>query len=257
MDKFSRVSAGQNLAISASTWNALLENAERQSRSQFNQGSGTRSPQSFQSGLIVRVKNDSGTDVEQFCPLMLSGESEFSISGEEMEDYSFQHTPILIGVEPEDDPDKAFVVTLEPIADGEFGKCIVSGIAVASVNITHASHTHVTLKNEDLTQLDSAMFGHRIIYKPSGTGTEKLCYILIGSESCNPYKAIATEAISPNTSGTFKFATGDLGSLTAIGSNFTGYYPSLVDGSDIAEDAELFVSCIQGQWIITPIECPE
>jgi len=138
------------------------------------------------------------------------------------------------------------VVTQEPIADGDFGLCCLFGMTVANIDVTHADHTHATLKDTDITQLSSAMFGHRIYHKPSGTGA-KLAYVCLGAESCNPYKGVATESIGANTSGTFKFATGLLGSLVAIGSEFTGIYAASADSGTIEVDAELFVSRILGE----------
>ena len=255
-DKFKRVNAGDGLQIPAGTWNALLETAEHRERNAFNQSIPRGAVRHIESGLLVRVKNDSGTDVDQYCPLMLNGTSVFSPTGDNQEPYSFRKTPILIGVEPVDDPEKAFVVTQEPIADGEFGLCKIAGLVSCDIDVTHEDHTHATLKDGDLTQLSSAMFGHKIYFKPSGTGT-KTCYVNLGMESCNPYKAVATEDIDVNTEGTFKFATGDLGTLTEIGVDFTGRYSAGSDAGTILDGAELFVARVLGQWVITPVECPE
>ena len=253
-DQFKRVFAGQQLQISAATWNTLLRGSENHQKNSFGPVS-VRSPLAAQSGLLVRVKNNAGADVDQFCPLMLDGGSEFTPGGEEFEDYSFRHTPILLGVEPTADPEAVFVITQEPIADGDFGLCCLFGMTVANVDVTHADHTHATLKDTDATQLSSAMFGHRIYYKTSGTGT-KLAYVSLGAESCNPYKGVATESIGANTSGAFKFATGLLGSLVAVGSEFSGIYAASTDAGSIDIDAELFVSRILGEWVLTPVECP-
>lgn len=254
-DKFKRVHSGERMDISSRTWNSLIDAAENQERSKLNQSIERSPPKFVQSGLLVRVKNTSGTDVDQYCPLMLSGASVFDPEGSENHEYSFKKTPLLIGVEPEDDPEAVFVVTQEPIPDGEFGLCCLFGMTVANIEVTHADHTHATLKDTDLTQLSSAMFGHRIYHKPSGTGA-KLAYVCLGAESCNPYKGVATESIIANTTGAFKFATGLLGSLVAIGSEFTGRYAASADDGSIDVDAELFVSRILGEWVLTPVECP-
>lgn len=254
-DKFKRVNAGDSLDISAPTWNGLIDAAEyvakQRNRMDFNPSAAAF----VQSGLMVRVRNTSGTDVDQYCPLMLSGGSVFDSGGSASNVDSFKKTPLLIGVEPEDDPEAVFVVTQEPIADGEFGLCCLFGMTVANVDVTHADHTHATLKDTDMTQLSSAMYGHRIYHKPSGTGA-KLAYVCLGAESCNPYKGVSTESIGANTSGSFKFATGLLGSLVAIGSEFTGVYAASTDDGTIDVDAELFVSRILGEWVLTPVECP-
>ncbi|TXH09131.1 MAG: hypothetical protein E6R04_09025 [Spirochaetes bacterium] len=254
-DKFKRVNAGDSLDISAPTWNGLIDAAEyvakHRNRMDFNPSAAAF----VQSGMLVRVKNASGADVDQYCPLMLSGGSVFDSGGSASHVDSFKKTPLLIGVEPEDDPEAVFVITQEPIADGDFGLCCLFGMTVANVDVTHASHTHATLKGGDLTQLSSAMFGHRIYYKPSGTGA-KLAYVSLGHLSGPMWVGVAQATIAPGASGNFKFATGAIGSLTAIGNSFSGTYPAGTSAGSLASGDELLVTRIPGHWLISPVECP-
>lgn len=255
-DKFKRVNAGDGLQIPANTWNALLETAEHRERNAFNQSIPRGAVRQVESGLLVRVKNDSGADVDQYCPLMLNGTSVFSPTGDNQEPYSFRKTPILIGVEPVDDPEKAFVITQEPIADGEFGLCKIAGLVSCDIDVTHEDHTHATLKDGDLTQLSSAMFGHKIYFKPSGTGT-KTCYVGLGMMAGPMWTGIAQETITPAASGNFKFSGGNIGSLTAIGNSFSGVYAAGPTAGNLFLGDELVVTRIVGQWVISPVVCPE
>lgn len=255
-DKFKRVNAGDSLDISAPTWNGLIDAAEHVAKN-LNRMDFSPSAAAFvQSGLLVRVKNASGTAVDQYCPLMLSGGSVFDSGGSASQRRSFKKTPILIGVEPDDDPEAVFVVTQEPIADGEFGLCCLFGMTVANIDVTHSDHTHATLKDADLTQLSTAMFGHRIYYKPSGTGT-KTCYVNLGHLAGPMWVGVAQAGIAAGASGNFKFATGAIGSLTAIGNSFSGTYPAGTSAGSLTNGDELLVTRIPGHWLISPVECPE
>ena len=255
-DKFRRVSAGEGLRISSATWNSLLENAERQSQNLFGSTANLKSTIGINSGVFVRVKNNSGVDVDRFCPLQISGSYFDSESESDQEVNSFETTPLLVGDTPDGEPESIFVVTQEPIEDGKIGVCCLFGMSVVNVDITHTDHTHVTLKNNSTSVLNSAMYGHRIYSVASGTG-QRLAYVCLGAESCNPYKGVATEDIDVNSSGTFKFAVGNFGSLVGIGSNFNGKYLAGADAGGITDTSELFLSRVQGEWILSPVECPE
>lgn len=236
-------------AASTNAWNA----AARAHASSGHTGPTKVRPESFGGIPNIRIKNDSGADVPRHGILKVEGSVFDPTDSDALA--AFRETPVLVGIAPEDDPDGIFVVTFEPIPDGKIGLAYVSGIVPCKVNIVHASHTHVTMKDADSVLLDSQMYGHRILYKPTGTG-EKWCYVSLGCMAGPMWVGIAQATIAPGASGNFKFAEGSIGALTAIGNNATGVYPAGANAGNLTSGDELLISRIPGHWLMSPVECP-
>ena len=259
---FNRVSAGDGLKISAGTWNALLESAEAYDQDRVKQGVTVPTVHHEDHILLVLVKNVSGADVDQFCPLEVTG-SVFNPGGElDQELASFKTTPVLNADAFGADSSKTLVITREPIKSNSIGYASLAGVVPCKVDVTNASHTHALPVEDDTDKLTSAMYGHRILYKESGTG-EKWAYIRIEFD-CPLAVVITTETISPNTYGGFRHTTGAKGSETAEGPTLQGFYRNEeADPPDLPSGTLCYRSEVpcddlgdgETGWELTPIAC--
>lgn len=74
--------------------------------------------------------------------------------------------------------------------------------------------------------------------------------------------AKTTEAISPNTFGTFKFTSGGRGAEATYGDEYEGYWFWDEAADDLASDTLVFVYWVpnsdtsESGWVITPVLCP-
>lgn len=204
-------------ATNHNLWNAAARAEQRRS------GGGVSSTRSelFTGGVPnVRVKNISGADVPRCGVLRIVG-SVFDPSDPDAIP-AFIETPALVGNLPNGDFGASFVVTHEPITDGGIGLAYLWGVVPVKINVVHEQHTHVVMADDDYEQVDSQMFGHRIIYKEAGTG-QKWGLILLGFEFPELI-AIGQETIPANDFGSVKVAIGSKGAEAAIGDPIAGYY---------------------------------
>lgn len=169
-----RIEKGQRLssAISARAWNRAQEAADRVLGAQpGTEGAGLTS--ATPAPNVVLIKNDSGADVPQCGVLGISGAVFNPHTGnhgqiDEAILRTFQSSIVLSGVTPQAGThDDAFVVALEPIAQNKIGRCATGGTFPVCVNILNTSHKYATVKNNDVTQLQSAGCGSvQLLTKP-------------------------------------------------------------------------------------------
>jgi hypothetical protein len=161
-----RIEAGQKLAgaISARAWNRAQDAADRVL------GVGTGFTGGGATGAdpapnVVLIKNDSGADVPWLGVMGISGTASTPHAGQQGQvDEAlvpgFISSPVLTGVVPVSGThDDAFVIALEPIAQNKIGRAACGGVFAVIVNILNANHKYATVKNGDVTQLQSAGCG--------------------------------------------------------------------------------------------------
>jgi len=170
-----RIEPGQRVAsaISARAWNRAQDAADvvLGERPNF-AAAGPRGP--GYAVNIVLIRNDSGSDVDQFGVLGISGVA-IDPTDSEAHERSFVEQPVLTGVAPlVDEHADRFVVTIEPIKDGSIGRAAVAGVFACKVQIVSASHRYATVKNADTTQLRSSTCGLvQLLWQEPDTGENK------------------------------------------------------------------------------------
>lgn len=76
---------------------------------------------------------------------------------------------------------KGFGIALRPIPNNDDGQVQVSGVCLATINVTDEEHAFADVADGE-TALQSATEGPvSIVYKPSGTGTKTKCVIVFGT----------------------------------------------------------------------------
>ena len=192
-DPLKKVKSGDTLRIPASTFNTFVDAARDYLERQ--QGTEQKPTQAFRQTGIVPVKNASGTDAARFAVLGI--DSPIFTAAEAAD--SFANQVALVGVTPTADHAGAFAVLLEPVADGEIGQAVVSGVTPAKVNVTNEAHTHAEVAAGQAGYLASGESGSALIlWAEVGTG-EKWAVVKIGMPSAEagtsvfPAKVISSQ----------------------------------------------------------------
>lgn len=139
---------------------------------------------------VVKVKNASGADVDRFGVLEVTGVV-FTPTDNEDE---FKNNFALTGGTPSTNLEN-FVVLLEPIPDGKFGRAIISGVTPVKIDVVDADHQFARAKSASAAELESGRGPARIIWKESGTGS-KWSLVRLGDSGtefvlCKPQADIA------------------------------------------------------------------
>jgi len=164
-DKFQTVQPGQRLQIAAGAWNAMLSAAKAHEQSKFDK----RSPAGADGETAgrVRIKNDSGEDLDRFAVVALTGP--LIAPGDNLTE--FQRHIGFVGEIPSDDGGGRFAILAEPIADGRIGRGWASGVCPVQVDVLDASHGYADTEADTHENLISAASGAaEILWAESGTG---------------------------------------------------------------------------------------
>lgn len=168
------VRPGQPLALAAEQVNWI----NRQMRGGGGASSRPGAPADRASNIVL-IRNGSGVSVPQHGVLGISGvainPSGGSLAGTDAASKrarSFSDRPILAGAVPSIAAHaNAFVVTLEPIAAGKIGRAAVGGLFACLVYVTDTTHGFATVKDGDVTQLQSSRCGVlQLVWKEPGYG---------------------------------------------------------------------------------------
>ena len=170
-DPYRKVKSGDPLVIPAAAYNAMLDAAIANMRSQ-----GKPSQVRGEQGLHVLVRNETGYPLEQFEILGIDG----PVFHPRNQPDAFQQTPVLRGVVPKEKHKGKFVVVQEPATPGSVVRACVSGLTVARV-YTEESQPKACDIEEGYTYdfTGGSTGGASVLWIEEGTG-EKWALIRIG-----------------------------------------------------------------------------
>ena len=244
-----RKQPGQRFSFTARLYNDLVEIVSQWRQGKFGnrRDNGQRSP-------VLRIRNDSGGDLDRFAILGIDG----VVFAESDNSNEFKGNPTLKGTTPVIATHAGkFAVLIEPCKNGKFARCMVSGHAVVQVDMIDADDNWCDVKASN-TELSSYGAGSaQIIHKPSGTGV-KWCVVQLG-KSYGPakwYRGLVNEAGGFTGSDTTIAVDG----LTAIDGVPVLTSIASVANTDSwtgADDAIIWVyyNGSQEQWEINNIGC--
>lgn len=234
-----KVSEGEPFEPSARFHNATVD-AIRAVRGM--QSSGVVAPRFgyWQSG-IVNVRNDSGTDRDQFDVLAISG----LVFDPTVDLDSFKSEGVLFkGVKPSIDSftdhgmDGRFGVLMEPVASGEIASLAVDGVVRCQVNMDATWHFRADIQ-DDNTVLKSYPGGSCQILSVDRSGTGlKWAVVRLG---VNPYVAYECVLDAQLNSGSSAAASLYFGA-TDTTETVTVYAPAGLSSGNIASGKKLRVS---------------
>lgn len=207
---------GERLVIPAADWNQLIDSANRSAH----QHQPRQARQSLGAYLSVSVRNDSGSDVDQFGVLKIGD----PIITPTVNLQGWKNDPTFIGTTPSTtNPRTQFVVMQEPVKADRIGEGLLVGLTQVQVDVVNALHTRADVKNSTLTMLQSNSYGRaEILWKESGTGT-KWATVRMG-EGFQRCLGKTDASHAKGASGTVSLYSGTPGSETDTTENLTGVW---------------------------------
>lgn len=127
----------------------MIDAARAHVDGQLNQGN--QSELAFRQADIIKVRNQSGQDVDRFSVL---GIDQPIISPTD-NSREFKNQIAINAVIPTANHAGQFVVLLEPLKAGAIGRAWVSGVCPARVHMSAAWHTHVDIESTNVNELVS------------------------------------------------------------------------------------------------------
>lgn len=239
------VKRGDPLVIKASDWNALLglagsaklrQSVQLQSRSTF----------SGASGVVVPVKNNTGSDVSRFHAMGI-GAPLFEHSDNAQ---TFLNQLAFNGETASSSYLGRFAVAQETIPDGKIGACLIDGLTVAQITVGHTTHDRVDMDTAGGSKLVSQYYGAgEILYKETGTGT-KWALIRVGSFVAPKRRAVAAASISAGGSGNV--------TVQPSGETLLAYLDWMEGSTGVTSSMELLIQFFRddNKWVIVGAACP-
>ena len=167
-DPFQQVASGQPVRNSARLHNVVVRMAREWEGK--NNGAGGGDPHAAYHWETVLVLNNSGSDVDRYGVLGISGVA-ISPADNAIE---WDMRPVFTGVTPVVGHFGKTVILLEPITNGDIGRAFVEGVFPALINVRDTHDGYADLLHSDSTKLQSYPGGHyQILWAESGTGTKK------------------------------------------------------------------------------------
>jgi len=165
-DPLKRVQRGQPLRIPAETFNTFIDVAKAHQQAQ--QRSGVRHESLLSPGVIL-VQNNSGIDVDQYEVLGISG---VIIDPDDNED-EFRRQVALTAITPAASHAGKFVITAEPIADGEIGQARVAGVSPVMIDWPTDGNDYKLADVSGWGFLEASWLGSaQVLWRAGGTGVQ-------------------------------------------------------------------------------------
>jgi hypothetical protein len=188
------VSPGSPIKILATEWNALRRVAQRELKGQLAAPSATFPNFTSWPCLEVLVYNATGSTVNAGEILAIEGGlAEFPAYPREA-----AKNPVVSGATPVGTAD-AIGILLEPVATLNYGRAVIAGAAVCTINVVNANHDYAAPSPGSGAKLISVPAGPiRIIAKDSGTGDKAA---IVALPSITPSRALVRCTSNTVTSG--------------------------------------------------------
>ena len=187
------VRPGEPFSMKAEEFNSFGRAADLMQAIQAGMNPGASAGLALDRQSCVLVKNTAGLLVPRFGVLVADGPI-FSPSDNELE---FINRAALKGAYPDAPAGaRAVLVAQEPIADDRIGRCVISGMSVATINVTDADHEFADLTSGSLMLASAETGPMRVVWKPSGTG-EKICLVLVNQSAAPAAKRIRVKITTP------------------------------------------------------------
>lgn len=173
---YRKVSSGESVEFNADQWNSFIDAARAERARKHSTTS--RESASFKQGSIIRVLNESGSNLSRYSvsglvqPIFLPSENLDSFQSEVM---------FRIGAPSSTSPGK-FCILIDPLGIGNIARAMVAGVCQVKVNIVNTSHIWAECATGITANLVSGATGSaEMIWKESGTGV-KWAVVRIGNK---------------------------------------------------------------------------
>lgn len=236
---FRKVRPGQPLRITAKAWNRVLDTVATQPGFAGSAGLYDRPCH------LVQIKNTTGSTVPKWGVLEITGIVNDPTAGASSL-AQFQDVPILEGSTPSDTTAGKFVVAVEPIAAGKFGRAAIDGVVQVKLNVISESHQFAKPATTT-SNLDTAGSGDAsILWKESGTGTNKWGLVRLASGGHSIKRGTFA---APWNKGSTKTVDEILGSVSYT--NVKNYFATIAGTGSKA----CAIAYVGDEWILIAAEC--
>ncbi len=166
-DKFAKQQAGQPLEIPAATWNAMLDAARAHVDQQHDQS--VQDNAWFRSGDLIKVRNQSGQDLDRFAVLGL--QSPIIQPADKLRE--FKNQVAINGVLPAGESFGRFCILLDPLKNDKIGRAWVSGVCPVQIEVEQDWHRYADISPGSASELKSKPDGGaEILWREPGTGVK-------------------------------------------------------------------------------------
>lgn len=145
-DPFHKVRPGDDLNVSATAYNAIIDAAQAEQRRQLGNDSDPRT--TTRDASIIRVKNGTGSDLPRLSVVGLS--TPIFTPTDSLD--AFLREVTFRGIVPTSSHLGKFAILLEPAATDQVVRAFVSGVCPVMVDVSDADHTCADV---DPTQTDA------------------------------------------------------------------------------------------------------
>ena len=167
MPSLQKVQPGSPLRIPADTYNTFIDVAQAFRDRQLSQAGGSQFASS-QSGIVL-VHNISDEDQDRFAVMCIAGVVIEPADNEPQ----FTNRPAFEVDEPATATLGKFVILVEPIAAGRFGKAMIAGVSPVKLDVQSESDGYADAADSVTGSLKTASSGPvRILWKETGTGVK-------------------------------------------------------------------------------------
>jgi hypothetical protein len=229
---FRKVRPGQPLRITAKAWNRVLDTVATQPEFAGNAGIYGRPCH------IVQIKNTTGSTIPKWGALAITGIANDPTAGASSL-AQFQDVPILEGAAPSNTTAGKFVVAVEPIAAGKFGRAAIDGVVQCKLEVAHADDRFVACGSGGLKTAASGE--GLVLWKESGTGTDKWALVQLAHD-----RMIVRGTF---TGAWAKGATTTVTDATATSTSYEGvknYIASLLP----SDTMPCQIAYVAGEWVL-------
>jgi len=195
---------------------------------------------------MVQIKNTTSSTVPKWGVLAITGIANDPTAGASSLS-QFQDVPILEGATPSDTTAGKFVVTVEPIAAGKFGRAAIDGVVQAKVEVDKVDDKFVACSSGGLKT--GVKGDGLILWKQSGTGSNKWALVRLASGGADAGIVRGTFT-APWTKGSTKTVTDAVTSGTTY-ADVKNYFAS-VSGTGSKACSIAYVGT---EWILIAAEC--
>jgi len=163
-------------ALSRDAYNDLLDHLDERGRRRTGQ---VVTPQP-QPQMHARIRNDSGSDLDQFSVLGIDGPVIGPGTSSGQNTQQFKQELALSGVTPSmPDHLSRMAVIQQPLKAGVIGDAVVDGVTVVRANLNHTGPQALAPGNGS-TNLEPAQGGGAFLLWASGTGTDVWAIVTVG-----------------------------------------------------------------------------
>jgi hypothetical protein len=161
---FQSVAPGDRLELSAAEWNALQETAARQLA-----GAAPSNSQRGPAAGAASMKNESGNDLARYAVVSFSEPIFTPASSLD----AFKQPVSFRGIAPTTPTLDRIAITQEPIAPGQIGRAMLTGVTQVRLNVLNTAHRCARATAANTARLESADSGPAtILWTEGGTGEQ-------------------------------------------------------------------------------------